>query len=44
MTLMADDPDLITVLLLLPAAIAAGAVFGVVWQNFLPNISRRWGR
>jgi hypothetical protein len=40
MALMADDPDLITVLLL-PAAIAAGAVFGVIWQNLLHNISRR---
>jgi hypothetical protein len=41
MALMADDPDLITVLLMLPAAIAAGAVFGVIWQNLLHNISRR---
>jgi hypothetical protein len=41
MALMADDPDLITVLLLLPAAIVAGALFGVMWQNVLHNISRR---
>jgi hypothetical protein len=44
MALMADDPDLITVLLLLPAAIAAGTLFGVIWQNVSHNISRRWGR
>jgi hypothetical protein len=35
MALMADDPDLITVLLL-PAAIAAGAVFGVIY------VTRKW--
>jgi hypothetical protein len=42
MALMADDPDLIT--LLLPAAIAAGALFGVMWQNVLHKVSRRWGQ
>jgi hypothetical protein len=40
--LLADDPDLITVLL--PAAIAVGALFGVIWQNVLHEVSRRWGR
>jgi hypothetical protein len=44
MALMADDPDLLTVLLLLPAALAAGALLGVMWQDALHNISRRWRR
>jgi hypothetical protein len=44
MALMADDPDLLTVLLLLPAALTAGALLGVMWQDALHNISRRWRR
>jgi hypothetical protein len=44
MAIMADDPDLITVLLLLPAIALLGALFGLVWQEVLHNLSRRRGR
>jgi hypothetical protein len=44
MAIMADDPDLITVLLLLPVVVVVGVLFAVVWQDILHNVSRRWGR
>jgi hypothetical protein len=44
MAIMADDPNLMIVLLRLPAVAVVGALFGLAWQDVLHNVSRRWGR